>query len=130
MAVPKAACSSIKAALAVIDPTQDTTDPMTLEQKQVHNIYPTQRFRMHRWDQVLDYFRFTVVRDPLKRLLGVYTNRVVGLRKLHNCRKIKRGRVNLTADPDPDYFSKPVWLHCGVILGQTPSLADGRLYRR
>ncbi|WP_413860108.1 sulfotransferase family 2 domain-containing protein [Tateyamaria sp.] len=100
---------------------------MAFAQKQVHSIYATQRFRRH---QVQNFFCFTVVRDPLNRLLGVYTNRVVRLRELHNCRKIKRRRVNLTADPDPDYFSKPVWLHCGVILGQTPSLADGRLYRR
>ncbi|MEP4248850.1 sulfotransferase family 2 domain-containing protein [Tateyamaria sp.] len=91
MAVPKAACSSIKAALAAIDPTQDTSDPMAFGQKQVHSIYATQRFRRHRWDQVQDFFRFTVVRDPLKRLLGVYTNRVVGLRELHNCRKINEG---------------------------------------
>ena len=104
MAVPKAACSSIKAALAAIDPTQDLSDPTAFGQKQVHSIYKTQRFRMHRWDQVQDYFRFTVVRDPLKRLLAVYTNRVVGLRELHKSRKINRGQVNLTPDPDPDYF--------------------------
>lgn len=104
MAVPKAACSSIKAALAALDPTQAQDDPDAFGQKQVHSLYPTQRFRMHRWQHVEGHFRFTVVRDPLKRLLAVYTNRVVALRELHNCRKIKRGRVNLPADPDPDYF--------------------------
>lgn len=45
-----------------------------------------------------------MVRDPLKRLLAVYTNRVVALRELHNCRNIKCGRANLPADPDPDFF--------------------------
>lgn len=104
MAVPKAACSSIKATLASLDPEQPKSDPAKFEQREVHRIYPTQRFRQHRWRHVQDHFRFTVVRDPLKRLLAVYTNRVVALRELHNCRKIKHGRVNLPADPDPDYF--------------------------
>ena len=104
MAVPKAACSSIKAALGSVDPTLDRRDATAFEQKEVHQIYPTQRFRMHRWDRVQDHFRFTVVRDPLKRLLGVYTNRVQELGELYNCRKIKRARVDLPADPDPDFF--------------------------
>lgn len=104
MAVPKAACSSVKAALAAIDPNQPGNDPGAYGQKQVHSIYPTQRFRMHRWERVNSYFRFTVVRDPLKRLLAVYTNRVVALGELHNCRNINRGRFNLPADPDPDFF--------------------------
>lgn len=104
MAVPKAACSSVKAALASIDLTHDGTDATEFGQAEVHRIYQTQRFRLHRWKRVQDYFRFTVVRDPLKRLLAVYTNRVVGFGDLHNSRNIRRGRVALTADPDPDYF--------------------------
>lgn len=104
MAVPKAACSSVKAALAALDPAHPAQDPTELGQKEVHSFYATQRFRRHRWKHVSDFFRFTVVRDPLKRLLGVYTNRVVGLGELHYCRKIKRGRVDLPPDPDPDFF--------------------------
>lgn len=104
MAVPKAACSSVKATLGALDPKIEVADPTAFEQKQVHGLYPTQRFRMHRWARVQDYFRFTVVRDPIKRLLGVYTNRVVALGELNNCRKIKRGRVDLPTDPDPDFF--------------------------
>lgn len=104
MAVPKAACSSLKATLGALDPRVDVANASEFTQKQVHGIYPTQRFRMHRWTRVQDYFRFTVVRDPIKRLLGVYTNRVVDLGELNNCRKIKRGQVDLPANPDPDYF--------------------------
>lgn len=104
MAVPKAACSSVKAGLGAVDPAVPISDPTAFEQKQIHAVYPTQRFRMHRWERVGDFFRFTVVRDPLKRLLGVYTNRVVARRELFGCRKIKRGRVDLPPDPDPDFF--------------------------
>ncbi len=104
MAVPKAACASVKATLAAIDPAHRCDDPDAFNQKQVHRLYPTLRFRMHRWQHVQDHFRFTVVRDPLKRLLAVYTNRVVALGELHHCRNIRRGRINLPADPDPDFF--------------------------
>ncbi|MEO0863075.1 MAG: sulfotransferase family 2 domain-containing protein [Pseudomonadota bacterium] len=104
MAVPKAACSSVKAAMGALDPTNDISDPSAFAQKQVHGMYPTQRFRMHRWERVEDFFRFTVVRDPLKRLFGVYTNRVVAKKELFGNRKIKRGRVDLPPDPDPDFF--------------------------
>lgn len=104
MAVPKAACSSVKAALAVLDPLQAQNRPEALGQKQVHAIYPTMRFRRHRWDHLVNHYRFTVVRDPLKRLLAVYTNRVEGLGILSHCRKIRRGRVHLPTEPDPDYF--------------------------
>ena len=104
MAVPKAACSSVKAALAVLDPMHAQKDASELGQKQVHAIYPTMRFRKHRWDYLENHFKFTVVRDPLKRLLAVYTNRVEGLGILTHCRKIRRGRVHLPTEPDPDYF--------------------------
>ncbi|MGR3378486.1 sulfotransferase family 2 domain-containing protein [Salipiger abyssi] len=104
MALPKAGCSTVKAALARIDPAvtlppEDQRDVMTW-----HRIYPTRRFRPHRWERYETYWRFCVVRDPLKRLLSVYTNRVVEFRDLHNCRKILRGRVDLPKDPDPDFF--------------------------
>ena len=104
MAVPKAACSSVKAALAAIDPAQEERDAAAFGQKEVHGIYPTQRFRLHRWARAQGYFRFTVVREPVKRLLAVYTNRVQGLNELRNCRNIKENRVALPADPDADFF--------------------------
>ncbi|WP_299658401.1 sulfotransferase family 2 domain-containing protein [uncultured Tateyamaria sp.] len=104
MAVPKAACSSVKAALAALDPLQSEKVAEQLGQKQVHAIYPTRRFRRHRWDHLENHFKFTVVRDPLKRLLAVYTNRVEGLGILSHSRKIRRGRMHLPTEPDPDYF--------------------------
>ncbi|MFW2590125.1 sulfotransferase family 2 domain-containing protein [Sagittula sp. SSi028] len=106
MPIPKAACSSVKAALASID----ENSPITLEDIQnndlvVHEHYKTSRHRPHRWEPYCDgtWWRFSVVRDPLKRLLSVYTNRVVALRELHNSRRI-RAQSALTPDPDPDFF--------------------------
>ncbi|MCR8547322.1 sulfotransferase family protein [Salipiger sp. P9] len=104
MALPKAGCSTVKAALAQVDPTAELPPEAERDVMTWHALYPTKRFRPHRWEQYEAYWRFCVVRDPLKRLLSVYTNRVVAFRDLHNCRKILRGRVDLPMDPDPDFF--------------------------
>lgn len=108
MAVPKAACSSVKRAIAEIDPSVDVDTlvaPNSEENSMWHGLYPTQRFRPHRWEKVPeDWFRFTVVRDPLKRLLSCYTDRVVKRRELHNSPRLRRGEANLPKDPDVNFF--------------------------
>ena len=104
MAVPKAACSSVKATLGALDPDNPVNDATGFSMDNIHKLYQTRRFRVHRWQRYAHCFRFTVVRDPLKRLLGVYSNRVVALRELHTSRNFRRGHVDLTPDPDPDYF--------------------------
>ncbi|KAA0920966.1 sulfotransferase family 2 domain-containing protein [Aquicoccus porphyridii] len=105
MALPKAGCSTVKRALAQIDPDV-TVDVGTVDDMDVwHGLYPTVRFRPHRWEAVADHWRFCVVRDPVKRLLSVYTNRVAQFGELHNSRKLKWPQfAHLTADPDPDFF--------------------------
>lgn len=106
MAVPKAGCSSVKAALAHLDsrvtipPAEDIT-VMTW-----HKIYPTTRFRQRRWNRFTDFYRFTVVRDPARRMMSVYTNRVVHFRDLHSSWKMQTdpNYDHLSKDPDPDFF--------------------------
>lgn len=104
MAVPKAACTSVKAALACVDPENDhTLETISKNSEIVHAIYPTKRFRPHRWEKYEGWSRFTVVRDPLKRLLSVYSDRVEGRKGLLNSPKLKR-QSELTATPNPDEF--------------------------
>lgn len=104
MALPKAACSSVKAALAQID-GEARPDAGFTGNKKWHAMYPTSRFRPHRWKVYGDdWYRFCVVRDPVKRLTSCYLNRVVGKRELFNSRNISRGRVDLPPMPDPDFF--------------------------
>ncbi|MDO6585463.1 sulfotransferase family 2 domain-containing protein [Salipiger sp. 1_MG-2023] len=104
MALPKAGCSTVKAALAQIDPAV-ALPPEPAEVMQWHQIYPTRRFRPHRWEAYdHGWWRFCVVRDPLRRMLSAYVNRVVELGELRNSRKLLRGRVDLPMDPDPDFF--------------------------
>lgn len=103
MAVPKAACTSVKAALAVLDTGSDVNDPSELDHNAVHHHFPTRRFRPHRWAESEGAWRFTVVRDPLKRALSVYSNRVVDMRELHNSPRLRQ-LGTLPLDPDPDFF--------------------------
>jgi hypothetical protein len=104
MPVPKAACSSVKAALATIDPDVEIDlEAAAIDNDVAHGIYPTMRFRPHRWKEFEGWWRFTVVRDPLKRLLSVYSDRVQGRQELFNSPKIKR-QSEFPPDPDPDFF--------------------------
>lgn len=103
--VPKAACSSVKAGLALLDDGVDVAlDDLAQDNKRIHAIYPTDRFRRRRWGRFREHFRFTVVRDPVKRLLSVYTNRVLAKNELYHSRRLRKVRDRLPHDPDPDFF--------------------------
>lgn len=114
MALPKAGCSTVKAALAQIDPDVTLPPADRIDVHTWHAIYPTRRFRPHRWKPYQDYWRFAVVRDPARRLMSVYTNRVVEMQDLHNCRSILRGKVDLPKDPDPDFFFANLMAYCSA----------------
>ena len=102
--VPKAGCSSVKAMLAQVDPDVTLPNPDKVSNRLFHAMYPTRRYNRWRFRNTRDLFRFTVVRDPLKRLMSVYTNKVVHKKELFNSRKIRTGVADLPPDPDPDFF--------------------------
>ena len=102
--LPKAACSSVKSALALIDPRHEASrDKILADELFAHGVYQTDRFRGDRWLKYDDWWRFAVVRDPIKRLMSVYTDLVVGRKSLHHSAQIKRQNLH-PKDPDPDYF--------------------------
>lgn len=102
-AVPKAGCSSVKAMLAEVDPNVSLPPERERTGDTWHSLYPTRRWRGDVFSQYTRSFRFTVVRDPIKRLMSVYTNRVVDKKDLHKSRKLQR-RGGMPMDPDPDTF--------------------------
>ena len=103
MAVPKAACSSVKAALCAIDPDARMPKAKVIDWvDELHIQYPTKRFRLQRWKLYEDHWRFTVIRDPLKRLMSVYSDRIKQKRDLLRSRKLRKS--DLLDDPDPDFF--------------------------
>ena len=88
-AVPKAGCTSVKAMLAEIDPKISYPEAKEVGGDVWHTLYPTRRWRGDVFSQYEGSFRFTVVRDPIKRLMSVYTNRVIDRKELHNSRKLQ-----------------------------------------
>ncbi|MCH2165095.1 MAG: sulfotransferase family protein [Marinovum sp.] len=103
--LPKAGCSTVKRMMATVDPTCDLPPQDTWDEHLWHRLFPTIRYRADRFSKALGYWRICVVRDPLKRLLSVYTNRVVKFRDLHNSANMKRPEyAHLSKDPDPDFF--------------------------
>ncbi len=101
-ALPKAACSSVKQALAQIDP-RVTRPRGGLALSEVHDLYPTVRFQRRAWDRLAKAWRFCVVRDPAKRLMSCYTDIVQGRDALRHSPRLRR-RGDLPLDPDADTF--------------------------
>ena len=112
MALPKAACSSVKAAFALSDPRNSVSlADIEADDMLVHNLYRTKRFRPYRWQGYSDWWRFTVIRDPLQRLLSVYTDCILRKNYLQNSPKMQRN-PSLSKNPDPDEFFQnlPVYM--------------------
>ncbi|KUF11591.1 sulfotransferase family 2 domain-containing protein [Pseudoponticoccus marisrubri] len=119
MALPKAGCSSVKEALARLDPSVTLPPEDQIDVRTWHGIYPTRRFRKHRWRALEGYWGFCVVRDPVKRLLSVYTNRVLQFGDTMNSRKLRQGRdwlPDLPRQPDPDTFFQNLQ---GYVMGSS-----------
>ncbi|WP_425070330.1 sulfotransferase family 2 domain-containing protein [Sagittula sp. S175] len=101
MALPKSGCTSVKRALAQVDP--DVAQEDTAEVMVWHGVYQTRRFRPDRWDALSDHFRFCVIRDPIKRLMSCYSDLVAQRDALGNSKRLRRV-PKLATNPDPDYF--------------------------
>lgn len=102
--VPKAACTSIKAAILEKQPKYAFRVSRSRDFEWVHKALKTRRFNLERFHEYEGYWRFTVVRDPLKRLLSCYTDRVLTRNELHNSAKLQTGEIDLPKEPDPDFF--------------------------
>ena len=83
--VPKIACSSLKHLFFVLEngrrfeKFRANGKPYT-----VHSVLRTRNFEEgYRLDQFKDFFKFVVVRDPIKRFLSAYSNRVLHYKMLH-----------------------------------------------
>lgn len=100
--LPKAACTSVKQALAQIDPEAEAEAAHGLTA--AHDRYPTTRFRPRAWAKQAQAgaWRFCVVRDPAVRLMSSYTDLVLGRDAL--CHSPRLRRSTLPLQPDADTF--------------------------
>jgi hypothetical protein len=106
--IPKNACTSIKHALHEIefDKRFDADLPEFSDYREHHDYY---KKRPHAFTSVsalrrqTDTLRFALIRDPVKRLISCYRNRVVDLGDLESSRK-KLENEGLPINPDLNTF--------------------------
>lgn len=104
--VPKVACTSIKHFIFEIENGRPY-EPFTANSKRfhIHKLYPGKPFQKTPTRAISDFQRLVVVRDPIKRLLSCYSNRVIYHEELS---KKKAGKKliarKLTANPELDEF--------------------------
>lgn len=109
--VPKNACSSLKNVLWELN-HDSKFKPFVNNGKSIqniHQIYVSMRFDMDRLDEAApnwrDLFRFAVVRDPIKRLVSAYRNRV-----LHHL-ELKAEVLEASGIDSPDLIPQPDFQH-------------------
>jgi len=102
MPSPKVACTSLKMMFYKIENGVDFVPPIRNSVKfHIHGFYPTTPFRTVPTERMKDYYRICVVRDPVKRLLSCYSNRVCFHKEL-NEGMLSLEAVNSGAKPNPD----------------------------
>lgn len=98
--VPKAACTSVKMMLHELE-TGEAYVSTAGEGYMIHRIRPTEVFVKNPAGLGNDFYKFAVIRDPIKRFLSAYSNRVVHYREL-SMEKAGASLVSLRLKPDPD----------------------------
>ncbi|WP_298492402.1 sulfotransferase family 2 domain-containing protein [uncultured Maritimibacter sp.] len=103
--VPGAASTAVKRALMALDGTvpDKVARDIAADANRVHVLYPTRKFRKARLAAHEGWFNFTVVRDPVARLLSVY-GEALASGDLARAEHRRRGWAPLPATPDPDDF--------------------------
>lgn len=106
--IPKNACTSIKHALHEIEfgTRFDANLPEFYDYREHHDYYkkrPDAFTSISALREQTNVTRFALVRDPVKRLLSCYRNRVVDLGDLRSSRKILE-QLKLPAEPDINTF--------------------------
>ena len=103
---PKVASTSIKLALYQIASGENLHGRDDLDMV-AHRIYPTQRLAGPQdFTACQDYWKFAIIRDPVKRLLSAYSNRVVHHRDQYKDRfvRTRAAILGLSMDPDVNMF--------------------------
>jgi len=103
--VPRAASTRIKLALvrSMRDLPQKVAQDISRDASNVHRLYQAKRFRADQLPSQPGWFNFTVVRDPVARLLSVYDGPLLET-ELAKSTLRRRGWAPLPSRPDPDYF--------------------------
>lgn len=121
--VPKAACSSLKLMFFHLENGRDFQPAMRNGQMfHIHRFYATTAFASLPHAAIQDHWRIAVVRDPVKRFLSCYSNRVCHYKELSQ-RHLPPDAIRSGATPNPSLeefveklelyrqYSKPIKHH-------------------
>ena len=106
-AVPKVACTSLKSMFFELENGHPFAPyKVNGRMKNVHNIgYRSMLRDTYPEGRIANFHRVTLVRDPVKRFLSAYSNRVLHHRELSREKAGKKLReLNLEPNPDLDLF--------------------------
>ena len=103
--IPKVASTTLKLAFYELEHGRpfDGPDPEVA----IHHHFPTPTFDVERdLDRYADYWRISILRDPVARLLSAYGNRITHARDTYKGRlaRTRAWALGLPMDPDPDTF--------------------------
>jgi hypothetical protein len=108
---PKVASTSMKLVLHEIEHGNAMSDARDVE-KAVHRAYPTSRISLPAdFETCKGYWKLAIVRDPAKRLLSAYSNRIL-FRKDQYKGRLPRTRaflLGLPLEPDVNTFFLRLW---------------------
>ncbi|MEG4644244.1 sulfotransferase family 2 domain-containing protein [Paracoccus sp. APAP_BH8] len=100
--VPKVACTSLKHVFYFIENEREfhpsTKNGMVFH---IHNYYPSVPFQNNPHDRLRHHHRVCVVRDPIRRFLSSYSNRVCFHKELSE-KRLSPNAISAGAEPDPD----------------------------
>lgn len=113
--LPKVACSSLKHLVYKLENGHDfdpkKVQPRNPNLKNIHQIHPSRTFKQVDWKAMEGYWRFTVVRDPIERIISAYSDKVLRFRTLVNVPPSKNAPAevhalyeSLNKEPDLNTF--------------------------
>lgn len=107
--VTHTASEAAKAALTVLFPQDAQADESSLI-----NQMPTRRFNPQQFDSRDDLYRITLIRDPIARLLSVYSDLLIDRDVLAYQGAVKNAQIDLPTQPDPDFFFQNLDRYCAA----------------
>lgn len=129
-AIPKTACSSLKHLFFQLENKFEfQTFRANGKAHNIHTFYPSRYFeRGYKTSDFDEYFRFLIVRDPVKRFLSAYSNRVLHYNNLAKW-ELSPAALAAGATPNPDLptFIEKLELyrtHSGHIQHHTDLVGD------
>lgn len=108
--IPKIACTSIKQTIFQINNGFDLSKVMRNEEKmrkrcRIHAIYKSRKHSEKGHEKLGSYTTFAVIRDPMRRILSAYSNRVLYHRALEKpAVAVELEKRGLQANPDLNQF--------------------------